>query len=72
MINSRHLPAILFTPGSESMMAGLTLMTPWTVVTCLAPVAVITAVGVFQRREIVKSAREHEARKAIKDFIEGR
>jgi hypothetical protein len=72
MMNSRHLPAILFAPGSESMMAGLTVMTPWTLATCLAPVAVVTAVGMFQRRGAVQSAREHDARKAIKDFIEGR
>lgn len=71
-MNSRHFPAMLFAPGSESMMAGLTMMTPWTVATCLAPVAVVTAVGIFQRRGVARSACEDNARKAIQDFIEGR
>jgi len=72
MTNSRHLPAILFAPGSESMMAGLTMMTTWTAATCLVPVAVVTAVGLFQTKGSSARSREDDARRAIMDFIEGR
>ncbi|RJF92440.1 hypothetical protein D3871_27890 [Noviherbaspirillum saxi] len=74
MFSRPHIPAVLFTPSPESVLAGLTVLNGWPAVVCLAPVAVVTAVCIFKREGYVRGScrSEAEARKAIKDFIEGR